>query len=77
MFTLQTSIKPLLPGGGGGGLNPLFEVTVNSKEENSYDFCPNYVQEFSLSTLMSLFLRTREKIYLVVRATRHVNKEKK
>jgi hypothetical protein len=23
-------------------------VTVNSKEENSEDFCPNYVQEFSL-----------------------------
>jgi hypothetical protein len=30
-------------GGGGGGLN-----TVNSKEENSGDFCPNYGQEFSL-----------------------------
>jgi hypothetical protein len=23
---------------------------VNSKEENSYDFCPNYVQEFGLYT---------------------------
>ncbi len=23
-------------------------VTVNSKEENSQDFCPNYVQEFGL-----------------------------
>jgi hypothetical protein len=23
-------------------------VTVNSKEENSYDFCPNYVQEFGV-----------------------------
>jgi hypothetical protein len=21
---------------------------VNSKEENSYDFCPNYIQEFGL-----------------------------
>ncbi len=21
---------------------------MNSKEENSYDFCPNYVQEFGL-----------------------------
>ena len=24
------------------------EVTVNSKEENSQDFCPHYVQEFGL-----------------------------
>jgi hypothetical protein len=41
MFTLQTSFNPPLPGGGGGGggcggeKNPLVEVTVNSKEENS------------------------------------------
>jgi hypothetical protein len=26
----------------------LVEVTMNSKEENSQDFCPNYVQEFGL-----------------------------
>jgi hypothetical protein len=26
----------------------LLEVTVNSKEENPEDFCPNYVQEFGL-----------------------------
>ncbi len=26
----------------------LVEVTVNSKEENSEDFCSNYVQEFGL-----------------------------
>ncbi len=31
-----------------GGVNPFVEMTVNSKEENSYDFCPNYVQEFGL-----------------------------
>jgi hypothetical protein len=46
MFTLQTSFKPFLlgvEGGGGGEVNPLVEVTVNSKEENSEDFCPNYV----------------------------------
>ncbi len=48
MFTLQTSFTPLLRGGG-GSKNPLVEVTVNSKAENSYDFCPNYVQEFGLS----------------------------
>jgi hypothetical protein len=33
--------------GGGEGYNPLVEVTVNSKEENS---CPNYVQEVGLWT---------------------------
>jgi hypothetical protein len=26
-------------------------VTVNSKEENSKDFCPNYVQEFGLCSV--------------------------
>ncbi len=31
-----------------GGVHPLVEVTVNSKEKNSEDFCPNYVQEFGL-----------------------------
>jgi hypothetical protein len=49
MFTLQTSFKPLLLWDGGGGeYNPLVEVTVNSKEENSEDFCHDYVQEFGL-----------------------------
>jgi hypothetical protein len=53
MFTLQTSFKPLLLllGGGGGAGVKYLEVTVNSKKENSEDFCPNYVQEFGLSTL--------------------------
>ncbi len=37
-------------GGGGGGFSPLVEVTVNSKEENSWDFRPYYVLEFSLCT---------------------------
>jgi hypothetical protein len=35
-------------GGGGGGTGPLVEVTVNSKEENSENFCPKYVPEFGL-----------------------------
>jgi hypothetical protein len=30
-------------------------VTVNSKEENSQDFCPNYVEEFSLWTGLHQF----------------------
>ncbi len=47
MFTLQTSFKPLLLKGG-GRVNPSVEVTVNSKEENSEDFCTNYVQGFRL-----------------------------
>ncbi len=49
-FTLQTSFKPLLlrAGGGGGRQTAVVEVTVNSKGENSEDFCPNYVQEFDL-----------------------------
>ncbi len=48
MFTIQTSFKQLLLTEG-GGVNPLVEVTENSKKENSGDFCPNYVQEFGLS----------------------------
>jgi len=52
MFTLPASFKPLLLNGE-GELNPLVEVTVNSKEENSEDFCPNYVQEFGLRIRLS------------------------
>ncbi len=48
MFTLQTSFKPLLLGGGGGIVKSVVEMTVNSKEENSEDFCTNYNQEFGL-----------------------------
>jgi hypothetical protein len=45
MFTLQTNFKPLLLK---GSVKPIsIEVTVN-REENSQDFCPNYVQEFDL-----------------------------
>ncbi len=36
-----------------GEWSPLVEeVTVNSKEENSKDFCPNYVQEFDLCSIL-------------------------
>jgi hypothetical protein len=30
-------------------------VTVNSKEKNSSDFCPDYVQEFDLCSLFFFF----------------------
>ncbi len=33
----------------------LLEAVVNSKKENSKDFCPNYVQEFSLLYFTSPF----------------------
>ncbi len=35
------------------GVNPFVEVTVNSKEENSSDFCPHYVHEFGLNSVAS------------------------
>jgi hypothetical protein len=38
-----TQFQPFLPGG-----ERVVEVTVNNKEENSADCCPNYVQEFGL-----------------------------
>jgi hypothetical protein len=40
MFTLHTSFKPLLLGGGGGRVKSVVEVTVNSKEENCKIFVP-------------------------------------
>jgi hypothetical protein len=32
------------------GVGGVKSATVNSKEENSQDFCPDYIQEFGLST---------------------------
>ncbi len=43
MFTLQT----------GGGIISLVQVTLNSKEENSEDMCPNYANEFGLRTALT------------------------
>ncbi len=37
-----------------GGQNLFVEVTVNSKEENSEDICPNYIQEFGLCTVVTV-----------------------
>jgi hypothetical protein len=33
-----------------GWVKTLLEVTVNSKEKNSYEFCHKYVHEFGLMT---------------------------
>ncbi len=41
MFSLQPVSNHMLGVG-----DPFVEVTGNSKEENSKDFCPNYLQEF-------------------------------
>jgi hypothetical protein len=54
MLTLQTSFQTTFAQGGAGEYNPLVEMTVNSKEENSQGFCPNYVQEFGLSVQVLL-----------------------
>ncbi len=46
------------------------EVTVNSKEENSYDFCIDFIQEFSLSskTIRKIaLLKLKEKEMLTTR----------
>jgi hypothetical protein len=48
MFELKTNSKPLLLKGASKKSVCTVELTVNSKEENSQDFCPNYVQEFGL-----------------------------
>jgi hypothetical protein len=52
MFTLQTSFKPLLL-----ERIRLVEVTVNSNEENSSDFCSSYVQEFGLSSTCTVMFQ--------------------
>jgi hypothetical protein len=46
---ITNQFQPTFPQGG-GGVNSLGKVTVNSKEENS---CPNYVQEFGLCRVRS------------------------
>jgi hypothetical protein len=38
-----------------GGVKSVREVTVNSKEKNSLDFCPNHVQEFGLCTHKKMY----------------------
>jgi hypothetical protein len=62
VLRLEVSLQPVsthfFQRKGGRRYSPLVEVTVTSKEENSSDFCPNYVQEFSLSKfkLFSFFI---------------------
>ncbi len=58
------------------------EVTVNSKEENFLNFCPDFVHEFCLSTgfynLSSIYLsshsmeHTKTKFYSVRKIKRHI-----
>ncbi len=61
MLILQTTFKPLLlKGVGGGGVKSVSIVTVNSKEENSEDFCPNYVGEFGLSKRMRIQIKLHQ-----------------
>jgi hypothetical protein len=38
---------------------------MNSKEENSTDFCPNYVQEFGLSLDNFLLVSIKRPIYII------------
>jgi hypothetical protein len=37
-------------------------MTMNSKEENTEDFCPNYLQEFGLCTCQCLAMMPSQKI---------------
>ncbi len=57
LFTLQTSFKPLLVREGGGGVKSISNdnAQLYSNEVNSYNLCPNNVQEFSLSYFTSPF----------------------
>ncbi len=47
---ITNQFKTTFAQGRGGGYSALVEMTVNSKKENSLEFCPSYVQEFGLST---------------------------
>ena len=47
-FYITDLFQAIFAQGGGGEENLLVEMTVNSKEENSQDICPNYVQESGL-----------------------------
>ncbi len=67
MLTFQNSFNPhFLGAGGGGGLNPLVKVTVNSIEENSC-FCPNYAQEFGLFSLLLIHCLGLELILILLK----------
>ncbi len=45
---ITNQFQPTFAQGGEGVKSVILEVTVNSKEENSEDFCPIYVQGFGL-----------------------------
>ncbi len=50
MFTDQYLTTFARGGGGGEGEPLLLEMTLNSMEKNSYDFCPNDGLEFVLNS---------------------------
>ncbi len=56
---ITNQFKPLLLKRVGGLKSVSIEVTVSSKEENSSDYCPNYVQEFGLCIV--IFLHTNKR----------------
>jgi hypothetical protein len=73
-YSLQTSLNPFLLGGGGGEYNSLVEMTVNSKEEISEEFCPNFRprirtlgSEVKMMTLSSVrypnIVPTKQRVY--------------
>jgi hypothetical protein len=51
---------------------PLVEVTVNSKNENSLDFCPICVQEYGLSALFSYFLNRTKRSFVLSACVVHL-----
>ncbi len=67
MFTLQTNYKPVsnhFCTRGGGGVNSVVKLTVNSTEENSQYFFPHYIWHFGLSSgkQCGLLKKTSKKI---------------
>jgi hypothetical protein len=54
----QTTFAP-----GGGEKNLLVDVAVISKEENSQDFCFNYVKEFGFGNTLPISAKNYKKLH--------------
>jgi hypothetical protein len=63
MFTLQTSFKPLLLKG--RGVNPLVEMTLNSKEDISEDFWLGWSRKWLILLTRSSLLAVSTKIRII------------